>query len=551
MRDYDVFDKGAANFVPLSPLSLIKRTAAIFPKRLAVVHAMRNYTWDEVFRRCKALASALENLGVGRGDTVAVMAANTPEMIECHYGIPATGGVVNAINTRLDADTIAYILSHGEAKVFICDTAFSQTVAQALSKIKHDITVIDIVDSQADTGTGTDAHTHGGGKKLGVMDYEALLKTGDENHPWRLPDDEWDAMSLNYTSGTSGRPKGVVYHHRGSMLMAMGAIADWQMPRYTRYLYVVPLFHCNGWGHIFALTALAGTIVCCRAVSAPAIYDAIADHGVTHFGGAPIVLGLIINADAAERRAFNHKVEVMTAGAPPPAAILEGVTALGFNVTHVYGLTETYGHTIMSIWQDEWDDEPIEVRTARKARQGVGMIMTEDAVVLDPETGMRIPHDGETVGEIALRSNTIMKGYLKDLDATAAAFKDGFFHSGDLAVVHPDGYIEIKDRLKDIIVSGGENISSVEIESALHRHPDVAMAAVVACPDDKWGEVPCAFVELKSGAQLSQEALIAFSREHLAGFKIPKKVVFGVVPKTATGKLQKFVLRERIKNGDV
>ena len=543
MNDYDDLEKNRANFVPLSPLSLISRTAALYPDRQAVVHGDRRYTGADVFSRCRQLSSGLKGLGIGRGDTVAVMAANTPEMIECHYGVAASGGVLNTINTRLDPDTIAYILQHGEARVLICDTAFSTSVEAALKSIgdSHGITVIDIADSENASG----------GTRLGKMDYEALLESGDPEAEWSLPGDEWDALALNYTSGTSGRPKGVVYHHRGSMLMTMGTIADWQMPRHLSYLYTVPLFHCNGWGHVFAVTALAGTLICNRAVTPKAIYDAIADHGVTHFGGAPIVLGMIINADDADRRPFDHTVEVMTAGAPPPAAILEGIESLGFNVTQVYGLTETYGHTVMSIWQGKWDDEDFATRAKLKARQGVPLTITEDAAVLDTETGKPVPRDGETIGEIALRGNTVMKGYLKNPEATEAAFKDGYFRSGDLAVMHPDGYIEVRDRLKDIIISGGENISSVEIENALHRHPAVAIAAVVARPDPRWGETPCAFVELKSGQDVTEEELITFSRQHLAGFKIPKKVVFGEIPKTATGKLQKFTLRERIKAGEV
>lgn len=543
MNDYDDLEKNRANFVPLSPLSLISRTAALYPDRQAVVHGDRRYTWADVFSRCRQLSSGLKGLGIGRGDTVAVMAANTPEMIECHYGVAASGGVLNTINTRLDPDTIAYILQHGEARVLICDTAFSTSVEAALKSIgdSHGITVIDIADSENASG----------GTRLGKMDYEALLESGDPEAEWSLPGDEWDALALNYTSGTSGRPKGVVYHHRGSMLMTMGTIADWQMPRHLSYLYTVPLFHCNGWGHVFAVTALAGTLICNRAVTPKAIYDAIADHGVTHFGGAPIVLGMIINADDADRRPFDHTVEVMTAGAPPPATILEGIESLGFNVTQVYGLTETYGHTVMSIWQGKWDDEDFATRAKLKARQGVPLTITEDAAVLDTETGKPVPRDGETIGEIALRGNTVMKGYLKNPEATEAAFKDGYFRSGDLAVMHPDGYIEVRDRLKDIIISGGENISSVEIENALHRHPAVAIAAVVARPDPRWGETPCAFVELKSGQDVTEEELITFSRQHLAGFKIPKKVVFGEIPKTATGKLQKFTLRERIKAGEV
>ena len=540
---YDAFEKNPANYVALSPLSLIKRTAAVFPERVAVIHGARRYSWADVFSRCRRLSSALNNLGVTKGDTVAVMAANTPEMVECHYGVAASGGVLNTINTRLDAATIAYILEHGEARVLISDIAFARTISAALEMLgpDHGITVIDIVDSEAEDD----------GTRLGSMDYESLLERGDAKAEWRLPDDEWDAMALNYTSGTSGKPKGVVYHHRGSMLMTMGTITDWSLPRHICYLYTVPLFHCNGWGHTWVVTALAGTIVCNRAVTPKAIYDAIADHNVSHFGGAPIVLGMIINANDADRRAFSHKVEVMTAGAPPPAAILEGIENLGFNVTQVYGLTETYGHTVMCSWSEDWDDVDFATRASIKARQGVAMTMTEEATVLDPETKQPVPRDGATIGEIALRSNTIMKGYLKNPDATAQSFDGGYFSSGDLAVMHPNGYIEVKDRLKDIIISGGENISSVEVENALHRHPEVAIAAVVAKPDEKWGEVPCAFVELKEGATVTAEELMTFSREHLPGFKIPKQVVFGEIPKTATGKLQKFELRGKIKRGEI
>ena len=540
---YDSFDKVDANFVPLSPLTFIRRTAGIFPDRTAVIHGRRRYTWAGVFDRCRRLASGLEKLGVGHGDTVAVMAFNTPEMVECHFGVAATGGVLNTINVRLDPETIAYILDHGEARCLITDTAFADTAAKALEILgpDHGITVIDIDDSEND----------GDGRCLGKMTYEDLLESGNPGYEWRLPRDEWDAMALNYTSGTSGRPKGVVYHHRGSHLMTMGTIADWGMRQHLKYLYIVPLFHCNGWGHVWGVTAMAGTIVCTRAVTAKTIYDAIADHGVSHFGGAPIVLGMVVNAADADRRPFNHTVEVMTAGAPPPAAILEAIESLGFNVTQVYGLTETYGHTVMCVWNEDWDEVSFSDRARIKARQGVAMMLTEDAIVVDQETGKPVPCDGETIGEIGLRSNTVMKGYLKNPDATKDAFDGGYFHSGDLAVMHPDGYIEIKDRLKDIIISGGENISSVEIEGVLHRHPAVAIAAVVAKPDEKWGEVPCAFVEIKDGASITEDELIAFAREHLAGFKRPKQIVFCTIPKTATGKLQKFELRQMITEGKV
>ena len=540
---YNAFEKNAANHVPLSPLTFIARTANVFPNRIGVVHGDRRYTWAEVFARCRQLASGLNAIGIGKGDTVAIMAYNTPEMVECHYGVAASGGVMNTINTRLDPDTVAYILSHGEAKALITDTAFSASVKAALEILgaDHGITVIDIDDAMNTTG----------GERLGSMSYEDLLAKGDADAPWQLPEDEWDAMALNYTSGSTGRPKGVVYHHRGSHLMTMGTIADWQMPHHLRYYYVVPLFHCNGWGHVWGVTAQAGTIICSRAITAKSVYDAIADHGVTHFGGAPIVLGMIVNALDEDRREFDHTVQVMTAGAPPPAAILEAIESIGFNVTQVYGLTETYGHTVICTWNEDWDDLDFSTRASIKARQGVAMTLTESIVVLDAETGEHVPRDGETIGEIGIQSNTIMKGYLKNPEATKDAFINGYFRSGDLAVMHPDGYVEIKDRLKDIIISGGENISSVEIEGVLHRHDAVAIAAVVAKPDDKWGEVPCAFVELKPGVSVTEDELIEFTRQHLAGFKRPKQVVFGTIPKTATGKLQKFELRQMVKDGKV
>lgn len=539
----DSFEKNSANHVPLSPLSFIERTASVFPDHLAVIHGKRRYSWAEIFTRCRQLASGLQKLGINKGDTVAVLAFNTPEMVECHHGVGASGGVLNTINVRLDPETIAYILQHGEAKTLITDTAFSETVSKVLDIIgpEHGMTIIDIDDSENTSG----------GERLGLMTYEELLETGDPDFDWQSPQDEWDSLALNYTSGSTGRPKGVVYHHRGAHLMALGTIADWQMPRGLRYLYVVPLFHCNGWCHVWAVTSLAGTIICTRAVTAKVIYDAIADHGVTHFGGAPIVLGMIVNATQSDRRSFDHLVEVMTAGAPPPAAILEAIEALGFNVTQVYGLTETYGHTMICAWNESWNAVSQDERAKIKARQGVGMTLTESVIVRDPETGEPVPRDGTTIGEIGIKSNTIMKGYLKNEQATVEAFEGGYFKSGDLAVVHPDGYVEIKDRLKDIIISGGENISSVEIEGVLHRHPSVAIAAVVAKPDDKWGEVPCAFVELKPEQTATEEELISFCRENLAGFKRPKQIIFMTIPKTATGKLQKFELRQLVLDGAV
>ena len=531
---YDKFEKQSANYVPLTPLSFLPRTALMFGDKPSVIYGTRHYTWSQTYDRCRQLASALTKAGIEKHDTVAVMAANTPELVECHFGVAMAGGVLNTINVRLDAQTIAYILNHGEAKFLITDTGFSATVKQALSDMgRDDITVIDIIDNQAD----------GNGETLGSLDYEGFLATGDADFDWQMPHDEWDPLSLNYTSGTSGKPKGVVYHHRGSYLMSMGTVTDWNLPRHPNYLYTVPMFHCNGWGHAWTMTALAGTIICIRTITAEVIYDLLHKHNITHFGGAPIVLGMIVNADDSARKPLSHQVEVMTAGAPPPAAILEAVQALGFNVTQVYGLTETYGHTIMCSWNSDWDDLDFSEKATIKARQGAAMVHTDSLRIVSLETGQDVPADGETMGEIWIRGNTIMKGYLKDPDATAATLSEGWLRSGDLGVMHPGGYMEVKDRLKDIIISGGENISSVEIESVLHRHPAVALAAVVAKKDEKWGEVPCAFVELKDGMTATEDEIIAFARGHLAGFKRPKHVVFGTLPKTATGKIQKFELR--------
>ena len=533
---YDQFEKQASNYVPLTPLSFLPRTALMFGDKPSVIYGKRRYSWKQTYERAIRLASALSKAGLERHDTVAVMAANTPELVECHFGVPMAGGVLNTINVRLDAATVAYILNHGEARFLITDTGFSETIKQALSEIgRDDITVIDIIDEEAGSP----------GETLGKQDYEGFLAGGDPEFDWQMPQDEWDPITLNYTSGTSGKPKGVVYHHRGSYLMSMGTISDWELPRHPSYLYTVPMFHCNGWGHAWTMTAQAGTIICIRAITAEAIYELLHKHNVSHFGGAPIVLSMIVNADEQVRKPLSGKVQVMTAGAPPPAAVLEAVEALGFNVTQVYGLTETYGHTIMCSWNEDWNDFDFATKANLKARQGAAMVMTESLRVVNLETGQDVPADGQTMGEIWIRGNTIMKGYLKNTDATAEAFSDGWFRSGDLGVMHAGGYMEIKDRLKDIIISGGENISSVEIESVLHRHPAVALAAVVAKQDDKWGEVPCAFVELKDGAEATEDDIISFCREHLAGFKRPKHVIFGTLPKTATGKIQKFELRTR------
>lgn len=533
----EAFDKTPANHVPLSPLSFLTRTADIYPDRLAVLHGARRYTWRQTLERCCRLASALRKRGIRPGDTVAVIAANTPEMIEAHFGIAMAGAILNTINVRLDPDTIGYILNHGEAKVLIADTAFAASAEQALKVAERDILVIDIDDSE-----------NPGGQRIGALDYEALLADGDPEFEWTPPDDEWQALALNYTSGTSGRPKGVVYHHRGAYLMAMGTAVGWEVPRHPRYLYVVPMFHCNGWCHVWTMTLMAGTLVCCRTINAETIFGAITEHRIDHVGGAPIVLSLLINAPANEQRSFDWNVKVMTAGAPPPAAVLAAMDKLGFDVMQVYGLTETYGHVLQCAWQDQWNDLPFDARAEIKARQGVCFPMTEGLRVVEVGTEKAVPADGQAMGEVQIRGNTVMKGYLKNPEATREAFAGGWFHSGDLAVVHPEGYIEIRDRLKDVIISGGENISSVEVEGVLYKHPAVAHAAVVARPDEKWGETPCAFVELKDGQATEVAEIIAFAREHIAGFKAPKTVVFGELPKTATGKIQKFVLRERARS---
>jgi fatty-acyl-CoA synthase len=523
------------NFVALSPLSFLKRTADIFGERAAVIYGQRRYTWQEVYRRSIRLASALASWGICKGDTVSVLAANTPELVECHFGIPMAGAVLNTINIRLEPATIAYILDHGDAKALITDSELAPAVKAALEQLDREILIIDIVDPAGSAG-----------ERLGALDYEQLLAEGDPDYPWRLPDDEWDALALNYTSGTSGRPKGVVYHHRGAYLMSMGTVCAWNLPHHPTYLYTVPMFHCNGWCHAWTMALVAGTIVCCRSVNAKAIFDAVADHKISHFGGAPVVLAMLVNAPAAERRQFDHPVKLMTAGAPPPAAVLERTRALGFEVMQVYGLTETFGHVTQCLWREEWDELPFEQQAEIQSWQGVAFPMTEEAAVLELDSDEPVPRDGTTQGEIAIRGNTVMKGYYKNPEATADAFKHGWFRSGDAAVWRDNGYIQIRDRLKDVIISGGENVSSVEVEGVLYRHPAVAAAAVVAHPDEKWGEVPCAFVELKSDQAVSEAELIAFCREQLAGFKTPKQVVFGELPKTATGKIQKFLLRKRI-----
>jgi fatty-acyl-CoA synthase len=528
-------DACPANFAALTPLSFLERTATVFPDRLAVVHGPVRRSWAETYARTRRLASALAARGIGRGDTVAVIAANIPELFEAHFGVPMIGAVLNAINTRLDAEAIAFILDHGEAKVVMVDPEFAGVVRAALAlTTAPDRLVVDIEDPTFD-----------GGARIGALTYEALLDEGDPAFDWSPPADEWDAITLNYTSGTTGNPKGVVYHHRGAHLNALAQIQTWDMPQHAVYLWTLPMFHCNGWCFPWAMAANAGTSVCLRAVRAEPIFELIASEGVTHFCGAPVVLNMM--AQNARLKTFEHEVKVMTAGASPPAAVIEAMEAIGVEVTHVYGLTEVYGPATVCAWKSEWDGLPADQRARLKARQGVKNTALEGIMVAHPDTLVPVPGDGQTIGEIFLRGNNVMRGYLKNPTATAEAFRGGWFATGDLGVMHPDGYVEIKDRSKDIIISGGENISSVEVEDVLYRHPAISEAAVVARPDDKWGESPCAFVDLRSGQQVSEADVIAFCRGHMAHFKAPKKVVFGPLPKTSTGKIQKFVLRDRAR----
>ncbi|WP_170333985.1 acyl-CoA synthetase [Ruegeria arenilitoris] len=529
-------DKTPANFTPLSPLSYLERTAAVYPDYPSVVYGTRRYTWSQTYDRCRRLASALISRGVGQGDTVSIIAANIPEMYEAHFGVPMAGAVLNAINTRLDAPIIAFILNHAEAKVLFVDPEFSSVVKEALTQVERpDLLVIDIEDPSFD-----------GGERFGDLTYEALLAEGDPEFDWSLPLDEWDAITLNYTSGTTGNPKGVVYHHRGAALNATSNILTWGMPQHSVYLWTLPMFHCNGWCFPWTMAANAGVSVCLRAVRDEPIYQAFREERVTHFCGAPIVLNMLANAPD-HLKDFDHQIKVMTAGAPPPAAVIEAMEGMGVEVTHVYGLTETYGPSVVCAWKDEWNDKGAEDRAALKVRQGVKYVALSGLMVADPDTMEPVPADGETMGEIFMQGNIVMKGYLKNPDATDKAFNGGWFASGDLGVMHPDGYIALKDRSKDIIISGGENISSVEVEGILYKHPSVMEAAVVARPDDKWGETPCAFVELKPGAEVTDAELIAFCRDNMAHFKAPKTVVFGALPKTSTGKIQKFVLRDQAR----
>ncbi|MBL8445572.1 MAG: acyl-CoA synthetase [Zoogloeaceae bacterium] len=535
----DGLGKNAANYTPLTPLTFIERSAFIYPDRVAVIHGERRLTWKQTYDRCRRLGSALRQLGVGKGDTVAVVLNNTPEMFECHFGIPATGAVINTINTRLDAEAIAFILNHGEARVLITDREYSRTMSAALELAKRpDMIVIDVDDPEY-TGPGT---------RLGGHEYEALLATGNPDFVFEQPGDEWDAIALNYTSGTTGNPKGVVYHHRGAYLNSMSNIVSWGMPPHSVYLWTLPMFHCNGWCFAWTMAANSGVNVCLRRVDPRLIFDAIRAHRVTHYCGAPIVHSMLANAPESWREGIDHKVSGLVAAAPPPAAVIEGMARIGFDVTHVYGLTETYGPAAVCAKHEEWADLPLAEQVAMNGRQGVRYHAQEGITVMDPVTMQVVPWDNETMGEIMFRGNLVMKGYLKNPTATEESFRGGWYHTGDLAVIQPDGYVKIKDRSKDIIISGGENISSIEVEDALYKHPAVIAAAVVAAPDEKWGEVPCAFVELRDGASASAEELITHCRAHLAGFKAPKRIVFTELPKTSTGKIQKFVLREQAKS---
>jgi fatty-acyl-CoA synthase len=532
-------EKNAANYVALTPLTFIERSAYIYPDRVAVIHGARRYTWRESCTRARQLGSALKQLGVQKGETVAAILNNTPEMFEAHFGVPACGAVLNTINTRLDAEAVAFILNHAEARVLLTDREYSRMVKAAIALAdRPDMIVIDIDDSEY-TGPG---------ERVGTQDYEALLATGSPDFVFEQPADEWEAISLNYTSGTTGNPKGVVYHHRGAYLNAMSNIVSWGMAPHSVYLWTLPMFHCNGWCFAWTMAANAGVNVCLRRVDPRLIFDAIREHGVTHYCGAPIVHSMLANAPEAWREGINHKVSGLVAAAPPPAAVIEGMAKIGFDITHVYGLTETYGPAAVCAKHDEWRDLPLAEQVALNGRQGVRYHAQEGITVMDPSTMEPVPWDGETMGEIMFRGNLVMKGYLKNPDATAESFRGGWYHTGDLAVMQPDGYVKIKDRSKDIIISGGENISSIEVEDALYKHPAVMAAAVVALPDEKWGEVPCAFVELRDGAETTTEAIVAHCREHLAGFKVPKKIIFGELPKTSTGKIQKFVLREKAKS---
>ena len=530
-------ERNGANYAALTPVSFLAKAASVFPERIAVIHGGLRRDWREVYARCRRLASALAKHGVARGDTVAAMLPNIPAMIELHFGPAMMGAVLNTLNTRLDAEAIAFMLDHGEAKVLFTDREFSAVIAKALTLVKKRPLVVDVDDP-----------LYAGGESVGEAEYESFIGEGDPAFAWSAPPDEWDAIALNYTSGTTGNPKGVVYHYRGAYLNAINNILDWSMPKHPVYLWTLPMFHCNGWCFNWTLAAAAGTNVCLRRVEAKAILDAIREHRVTHYCGAPIVHSMLLNAPAELRQGIEHEVHCLVAAAPPPAAVIEGMAKIGFDITHVYGLTETYGPAAVCAKHPEWSALPLEEQAKRSGRQGVAYLLQDGMDVMDPETLRPVARDGETLGEIMFRGNITMKGYLRNPAATAEAFRGGWFHTGDLGVMHPDGYAKIKDRSKDVIISGGENISSQEVEDVLHSHPAVMLAAVVAQPDPKWGETPCAFVELKEGASASAEELIEFCRARMARFKAPKAVLFGPLPKTSTGKVQKFILRDKAKS---